>query len=341
MTILDLLRCFPDRTSSVLEQTLLLIRLKHAEENAGLRVVVIVILAEVELRGITIDGQWRLRKVRLLLPFTVAVRLIGGSSAAVAIDSHGPVAMVAVEWALRRVDRDQWIVNPEPVTLRVSIGEETPLQHLVRREADTGNDVGRRERSLLDLSKEVLWIPVQLHLTDLDQRVVRVRPHFGQVERVDVIGIGVLFVHDLDEELPAGKFAPLDRFEKVPLIAFAITRDDLCRLSVGQVLNALLRFEGKLHPETLVLRVNKAIGVASKPMHVAERLGNATVAHDIGDLVERLRKVRPKVPVVVRAPHAGPRITFDRVVEVRELERIAKKKTGVLLPTMSQFPWSV
>src|SRR5260370_733309 len=65
MTILHLLRGFSDRTSGVLEQALLLIRLQHAEEIAGLRVVVMVILAEVELPGITIDGQWRCREVQL------------------------------------------------------------------------------------------------------------------------------------------------------------------------------------------------------------------------------------------------------------------------------------
>src|SRR5258707_1694338 len=104
MTILHLLRGFSDRTSGVLEEALLLIRLQHAEEIAGLGVVVMVILAEVELRGITVDGQGRLRQVRLRLPFTVAVRLIAGSSPAVAIDSHGSVAVVAVERALRRID---------------------------------------------------------------------------------------------------------------------------------------------------------------------------------------------------------------------------------------------
>src|SRR5260370_19406656 len=57
MTILDFLRGCSDRTSGVLGQTLLLIRLQHAEEIAGLRVLVIVILAEVELRGVTINGQ--------------------------------------------------------------------------------------------------------------------------------------------------------------------------------------------------------------------------------------------------------------------------------------------
>src|SRR3981081_1510437 len=121
MTILHLLRGSSDRTSGVLEQTLLLIPLHHAEEIARLRVVVMVILAEVELRGITIDGQWRLRKIRLFLPFAVAVRLIAGSSRAVAIDSHGPVAVVAVERALRRIDWDEAVIDPQPVPLRVSI----------------------------------------------------------------------------------------------------------------------------------------------------------------------------------------------------------------------------
>src|SRR5260370_158398 len=97
MTILHFLRGISDRTSGVLEQALLLIRLQHAEEIAGLRVVVIVILAEVELRGIPNDGQWRLRKVRLLLPFTETVRLIAGRSPTVAISSPGTHSLVTWE----------------------------------------------------------------------------------------------------------------------------------------------------------------------------------------------------------------------------------------------------
>src|ERR1700688_2100820 len=261
MTILHFLRGSSDRASGVLDQTLLLIRLQHAEEIAGLRVIVMVILAEVELRGIPVDGQWRLRKVRLLLPFTVAVRFIARCSRAVAIDSHGSVAVVAVERALRRIHRDLWIVDPKPVPLCISIREQPALEHLVGREADTGNNVRRREGSLLDVRKEILCVAIQFHLTDLDQGIVRVRPHLGQVEGMNVIGVRILFVHDLDIERPSGKFAPLDGFVKVPLIALAITRDDLCRLSVRQVLNALLCFEGELHPETLVLGVDQAVGV--------------------------------------------------------------------------------
>jgi hypothetical protein len=141
-----------------------------------------------------------------------------------------------------------------------------------------------------------------------------------------VIGVRILFVHDLDIELPPGKFAPVDGFVKVPLIALTIARDDLSRLSVRQVLNALLRFEGKLHPKSLVLGVDEAVGVAPEPMHMAERLRDSAITHDNGDPVQRLRKVRPEIPVAVRAPHARPRITFDRVVEIRELERIAQEE---------------
>src|ERR1700730_12727321 len=168
MTILHYLRGSSDGTSGVLEQALLLNRLQHTEEIAGLRVIVMVILAEVELRGIAVDGQWRLRKVRLLLPFAVTVRLIAGSSRAVAIDSHGSVAVVAVERALRRIHRDLRIVDPKSVPLCISIREQPALEHLVGREANTGNHVRRREGSLLDVRKEILWVAIQFHLTHLD-----------------------------------------------------------------------------------------------------------------------------------------------------------------------------
>src|SRR3979490_2031440 len=165
MTILHFLRGVSDRTRGVLEQALLLLRLQHAEEIARLRVVVMIILAEVELPSITINSQWRLRKIRLLLPFTVAVRFIAGSSPAVAIDSHGAVAGGAVERALRRIDRDETVIDPESVPLCISIREQPALEHLVGREADTGNNVRRREGSLLDVRTEVLCVASQSHLT--------------------------------------------------------------------------------------------------------------------------------------------------------------------------------
>ena len=75
--------------------------------------------------------------------------------------------------------------------MRVGIGEDARLQHLVRRVADAGHDVGRRERRLLDLGEVVLGIAVEFHDTDVDQRIVGVRPDLGEVERVVPVLAGV------------------------------------------------------------------------------------------------------------------------------------------------------
>jgi hypothetical protein len=41
----------------------------------------------------------------------------------VAVDPHGAVAVIAVHRATRGVHRDQVVVDPEPVALRVAVGE--------------------------------------------------------------------------------------------------------------------------------------------------------------------------------------------------------------------------
>src|SRR5258708_36529053 len=61
-------------------------------------------------------------------------------------------------------------------------------------------------------------------------------------------------------------------------------------------------------------------------MHMPEGLWNSAVGHDDGDLMECLWKKSPEVPVILSAPQTGAGIALDRVVEVREAERIAEEK---------------
>ena len=136
------------------------------------------------------------------------------------------------------------VVHAEAVALRVAVGEQAALQHLVRREADAGHDVGRVEGRLLDLGEVVLRVAVQLHDAHLDERVVLVEPDLGQVERV-VGALGrVLLGHHLDEHLPAREVALLDALVEIALVALAVLADDRLGLGVGQVLDALLADAG-------------------------------------------------------------------------------------------------
>jgi hypothetical protein len=132
--------------------------------------------------------------------------------------------------------------------------------------------------------------------------------------------------HHLDKERPAREILGLDAFEEVPLMALAILPDKRLGFGIGQVLNALLGTEMEFDPGALVCGVNEAVGVAAESMHVAEAFGDAALAHDDRDLMQGFRQQRPKIPVVVGAAHAGPRIALDGMVEIGKTQGIAEEE---------------
>ena len=136
------------------------------------------------------------------------------------------------------------------------------------------------------------------------------------------LGVG----HHLNEQRPARKISLLDALEKITLVCFAVLSDQGFGLGVGKVLDALLRPKVELDPDPLVRCVDEAVGVAAKPVHVTKAARDAALAHDDGDLMQRLGQQRPEIPVVVGAAHAGTRVALDRMVEIGKAQRIAKEE---------------
>ena len=126
------------------------------------------------------------------------------------------------------------------------------------------------------------------HLADLVQRIVAVRPHLGQVERVEPVGLGVLERHDLHVQRPAREVAVLDRRVQVALVVVAVFTGQPVGVLLGQELDALVGLEVVLHPEQFVFGVEPAVRVAGVAVHVPPGLRDAAVAHQVGDLVRRL-----------------------------------------------------
>jgi hypothetical protein len=58
--------------------------------------------------------------------------------------------------------------------------------------------------------------------------------------------------------------------------------------------------------------------MTSEEMHMPEGLGNSAIRHDDGDLMERLWKKSPEVPVILSAPKTATGIALNSVVEVGE-----------------------
>lgn len=216
------------------------------------------------------------------------------------------------------------MVDAQTIAMGIAVGEQAPLEHLVRRETDTRHYVGRAEGSLLDLGEVVVRVAVQLEEAHLDQRIVAVRPDLSQVERVVAVGRRILLRHDLHVQLPAREIAFLDALVQVTLRAFAILGDHFGGFGVGQVLDTLLGLEVKLDPETFIAGVDETEGVAAEPVDVPVALRQAPVAEVDGQLMQRLRQVGEEVPLEGGVAQVGARITLDHVVEVREFEGIAQ-----------------
>ena len=143
------------------------------------------------------------------------------------------------------------VVHADAVAVGVRVGEHSAQQHLVRARPDPRNHVARLDGQLLDLGVVVGRVPVKGHLAHLDEWIVRVRPHLGQVERVEPVVPGLLERHDLHLERPGGVITPPDGLEQVTGVEVAIGGDQRVGLLLGEVLDALVADEVVLDPELL------------------------------------------------------------------------------------------
>src|SRR5229473_570672 len=146
----------------------------------------------------------------VVFPPTLTIWGLGSRHSEVSICAHLAIAMIGVEWTLRCIHWDVIEVHAEAVSLGISIREEAALEHLVRREANSRNHVRRGEGGLLHLCEIVLRITIELHYAHFDQRVVSLRPDFGHIKRIVLVGPGLFLCHYLDEQRPARKISPVD-----------------------------------------------------------------------------------------------------------------------------------
>ena len=156
----------------------------------------------------------------------------------------------------RLVHRNLLVVHAEPGAVRVGVREPARQQHLVRAESGPWHHIVWLEGRLLHLGVVVGDVPVQRHLADLDQRVVRVRPHLGQVERVEPVRLGVLERHDLHLQRPAREVPILDAVVQIALVVVSVGPCEFVRLFLGEEVDALVGLEVVLNPEPLALGVD-------------------------------------------------------------------------------------
>lgn len=136
--------------SNVLYQTVTMSLIKNLEPELSW-LTEVVLLSRIESVDVSGHRPLAFSSVAILLGAIEAVRVVvRGLSLAVIAHCSGSLNVVRTR-AEGAVDRELNVVGSKTVIMGVGVGEETALEHLVRREFNTGNDVCRAESGLLDL----------------------------------------------------------------------------------------------------------------------------------------------------------------------------------------------
>ena len=233
---------------------------------------------------------------------------------------------------LGSIDGDLLVVHADAGAVGVGVGKNPAQQHFIGTGTDPRHEVTDIEGRLLDLGVVVGRIAVQRHPADFDQRIVRVRPDLGQVERVEAIGLGLVERHDLHSESPTRIVLALDRLIKVAYVVVAVDAGQPVSLRLSQEVDTLLSLEMVFHPKLLTLGVDPHVSVARKAVHLPPGLRNAAVAHQPGHLVSRLRGQRPEVPLHVMVAQVAVGAALLGTDEVLELHRIADEEYRRVVP---------
>src|SRR5690606_21565308 len=205
----------------------------------------------------------------------------------VAIDAHSTITMWIVERTTRFVYRNLIVIHSESVSLGITVGKQSPLQHPIRRKTDPIYYVGRIERSLFHFCKVIIWIAVQFKISHIVQWIIALWPYLGQIKRIVSIGLGFFLRHDLNFHIPSRIISGFYRFIQISLMAFTVVSYDFCCFLVCQIFNALRGFHVKFHPKSFILLVDKAKRVTSKAVHMPIGFGDTSITHCDGYLVKR------------------------------------------------------
>ncbi|MNL51068.1 hypothetical protein D3C87_1741360 [compost metagenome] len=102
-------------------------------------------------------------------------------------------------------------------------------------------------------------------------------PHFGEIKRIVRSVLGLLLSHHLNIESPFREILTLNGVVKIFLMTFTSTTDQLLGFIIGKILNALLSFKMKFHPDSLIGFVDQRISMRTKAMHMAIARWNSPI----------------------------------------------------------------
>jgi len=163
--------------------------------------------------------------------------------------------------------------------LGIKVREITALKERIIGEADSGDDMRGTEGHLLGFGEELIDVAIEDEFTDVTDRDEVLRPDLCGVEDIEVEFVLVLFLDDLDPELPLRVASIRDGFDQVPTVVIGVLTSQLQSLVPNEGVDAELRGVDKLDKVPLTLVVDQSESVNSEALHHAVRARDCSVTH--------------------------------------------------------------
>jgi hypothetical protein len=123
-------------------------------------------------------------------------------AAALGNEGSGTIPLEVVDGTDGRIDGELLVIDTETVAVGVRVGEESGLEDGIRRGLDVGDEMRRRESSLLNLGEVVLRVLVEDELSDRAERELGVWPDLGEIKNVVPEFLSLLWCHSLHVNSP-------------------------------------------------------------------------------------------------------------------------------------------
>lgn len=132
----------------------------------------------------------------------------------------------------------------------------------------------------------VLRIPVKSNGTNLLERVITMRPHFGNIENVEPVLISISNRHDLYVPRPAREVSFSNFTIKIMSGPLRVLLTLLGSLFSSEVLDSLVSLVVRLNVDSFTFIVDPLECVAGIAVHATVAVGGTTVAHQDSYLME-------------------------------------------------------
>jgi hypothetical protein len=131
--------------------------------------------------------------------------------------------------------------------------------------------------TLLNLFEVILRIFIQLQNSNLNKRIVFMRPDFSNIKDIPLITLGVLFRHNLDTEFPLWIILIIYRLKEILNSIVSVFTLQLISFFSTKILDSLHRLKMPLDPEALSFGIDPSISMRPISIHVSVTIWGSSI----------------------------------------------------------------